>query len=91
MADVQFEEEQQYQPAYETERKPFMVRLVLSTGIVSTDKQAEYVLLGIAALAIILAFIAPSFIGGGSPKLTPEDRQRALTAPGMNPPSATKY
>ena len=80
------EEEQQYQPAYETEQnKPFMVRLVLSTGIVSTSKQAEYVLLGIAALAIILAFAAPSFIGGGSSGVTPEQQQRALNGPGISP------
>ena len=81
MTDVQFEEEQQFQ---QTEQKPYFTRLVLATGIVSTDKAAEYVLLGIAVFAIVLAFVIPSFIQS-SPHLTPEQQQRALNAPGMNP------
>ena len=84
MADVQFEEEQQYQQYGQTEQKPFSIRLVLSTGIVSTDTAAKYVLLGVVVLAIILAFVLPLFIRGGSPTLTPTDQIRVLSAPGMN-------
>jgi len=63
MADnIQFDEEQQYQRPESVEQKPFFVRLVLATGIVSGDKQAGYVLLGVAALLIILAFMIPSFM-----------------------------
>ena len=70
MADnIQFDEEQQYQRPESVEQKPFFVRLVLATGIVSGDKQAGYVLLGVAALLIILAFMIPSFIGS-APKGT---------------------
>lgn len=66
MADVQFEEEQQYQQTGQVEQKSFLVRLVLSTGVVSSDRQAEYVLLGVAAIAIITAFAIPLFFGGNS-------------------------
>lgn len=64
MADgVQFEEEQQYQQPVQTEQKPFFIRIVLSTGIVSTDQAAQYVLLGIAAIGIIISLFL--FFGGG--------------------------
>ena len=70
MADnIQFDEEQQYQRNQQVKQKPFFIRIVLATGIVSTDRQAEYVLLGVAALLIILAFMIPSFIGS-APKGT---------------------
>lgn len=88
MADIQFEEEQQYQQQGQAgEQKSFFVRLVLATGIVSTDKQAQYVLLGIAVFFVVLAFVIPSLMQS-TPRITPEERQRALTAPGMNPPNA---
>ena len=63
MADIQFEEEQYQRPA-ESEKKSLFIRLVLATGIVSTDQQAEYVLLGIAIVGIIVSLFL-SF-GGGS-------------------------
>lgn len=63
MADIQFDEEQQYQQTRQVEQKPFLVQLVLSTGIVSTDKQAEYMLLGFVAFAIIISFF---LLYGGS-------------------------
>lgn len=65
MAEVQFEEEQQFQRYGQVEQKPFLIRLVLSTGIVSTDKQAQYVLLGIAGLGIIVTLFI-MFSGGRS-------------------------
>lgn len=89
MTDIKFEEEQQYQPAYtQTEKEPYMIRLVLSTGIVSTHKAANYVLLGVAALAIILAFIVPAIINS-SPKVT-SGQQRPLLAPGIIPPTVNR-
>jgi len=81
MTDIQFEEKlepQRYQPAVQ---KPFLVRLVLRTGMVSSDKAAGYVLIGIAALATILAFAIPSMFGN-SHTVTPLDRQRTLIVPG---------
>ncbi|MGD0328368.1 MAG: hypothetical protein ABSB00_01490 [Minisyncoccia bacterium] len=90
MADIQFDEEQQYQRPVQTEQKPFFIRLVLATKIVSTDARANYVLLGIALCAIILAFLVPSFMRSSPPKMTPEEQQRMLNAPGMNPRSVTQ-
>jgi hypothetical protein len=60
--DIQFDEESQPQPVYQAEQKSFLTRLVLGTGIVSTDKGVQYVLLGVAALAIILAIALQIFI-----------------------------
>ncbi len=88
MADVQFEEEQQYRQGYQAEHKPLLIRLVLATGIVSTDKQAEYVLLGVAA-ALLLIAIFVAFSGGQS---TPSENpyvegQNVLLSPGAPRPS----
>ena len=81
MADVQFEEESQYQRPAESEKKSFFIRLVLATGIVSTDRQAEYVLLGVAALALVLAFMIPSFIGGSQKPVPQSVVDKALRLP----------
>jgi len=56
MAEIQYEEGQQNQPIYQTEQKPLFVRLVLATGLVSSERAAEYVLLGIVGLGIIITF-----------------------------------
>lgn len=63
--DIQFNEEEQQSVAYQQEpkEKSLFVRLVLSTGIVSTDKGAKGVLLGIAATATILAIALPILFG----------------------------
>lgn len=64
MADIQFEEEQQYQQPSQVENKPFFIRLVLATGIVSTDRDAEYVLIGFVVVAILAAlFVIPFLLG----------------------------
>jgi hypothetical protein len=56
MADgIQFDEEQQYQQSPQADKKPFFIRLVLKTGIVSDDRQAEYILLGFVAIVILIS------------------------------------
>jgi hypothetical protein len=81
MASIQFDEEPQYpqreQPA---DTSPF-IRLVLATGVVSTKKQAEYVLLGSAAFMVILAFILPLFMSGSQIHI-PKNVPQKLTLPG---------
>jgi hypothetical protein len=69
MTGVQFDEEQGYPQQVQAREKSYLVRLVLATGFVSTDGQAEYVLIGIAALS----FIATLFIifGFGGQNSTP--------------------
>lgn len=58
MADIQFDEEPQYeQSSYATTQLPksFFTRLVLATRLVSTDEQAQYVLIGVTIGATLLA------------------------------------
>lgn len=55
MATVSFNEEPQYKLPQQTSTKPFLVRMVLATRIVNTDRQAEYALVGVAIVAIIMA------------------------------------
>ncbi len=75
MTDIQSNEEQaiQHQYAVPSGRRSFLIRLVLSTGLVSTDKMAEYVLLGIAAIALASMFLIPSLFGSGTHPLTNQD------------------
>lgn len=54
MTNISFNEEPSTVAYPSAPKKPFLVRLVLATKIVSTDKQAEYVLIGIAILCILL-------------------------------------
>ncbi len=68
MPDLQFNEDRQYQePARSRAGESLFTRLVLATSIVSTDRQAEYVLLGFAIVAIIVSLFLLSR-GGLPPK-----------------------
>lgn len=58
MADIQFDEEQDYSRPVVTDRQPALIRLVLMTGVVKTEESARYVLIGISAAA----FIATGFV-----------------------------
>lgn len=72
MAEISFNEEQYGQQVDQSARKPFLMRLVLNTGLVSTDQAAQYVLLCVAVALILLAFIIPTLFGGASsPKIPP--------------------
>ena len=65
MADIQFDEENEFQraaPVEEDAPTSLFVRAVLATGIVSTNKGAEHVLLAIAATAFIIAIALPLLI-----------------------------
>lgn len=64
--DVQFEDEQGRRPAAAAE-KSLLVRLVLSTRLVQTDRQAEYVLLGVASVVILIAILIWSFASSPHP------------------------
>ena len=55
MAEIQFSEEPDYQRPVQPEEKSFFIRLVLATKIVSTDRQAEQVLLVIAVIALLIS------------------------------------
>lgn len=73
MANVSFNEEPSAVGYPTAVKKPFLVGLVLSTKIVSTDKQAEYVLIGIAALCILLTvFFWPKGRPAANPSEVPQ-------------------
>ncbi|MES2931732.1 MAG: hypothetical protein V4682_03490 [Patescibacteria group bacterium] len=57
MATISFDEEPDIIARPAITKKPFLVRLVLSTKIVTTDKQAEYVLIGIAVFCVLLTIV----------------------------------
>lgn len=73
MSEIQFEEEE-YTPRRSTaiEERPLFVRLVRQTGIVSTDAQAERVLLGLAVGGIVFA-LAILYFSGGSHVSVPQN------------------
>jgi hypothetical protein len=81
--NIQFDEEQQYQRPAQANQKSLFVRLVLSTGVVSTDRGANYVLLAVAIIAIVLTFMisAPT-----KPSSTQTDKIQAQSfmTPGIN-------
>ena len=57
MSTVSFNEEPTPAAYSAIAKKPALIRMVLATKIVQTDKQAEYVLIGIAVLAIIAMIV----------------------------------
>lgn len=55
---VEFQEDKEFARPSATANEPSrFIRLVLSTGIVSTEKDAEYVLLGLAGAAVFIAIL----------------------------------
>ena len=64
MADIRFDDEQQYAPASsDVGPKGFAARLI-AWGVVKDERQAEYALLGIAVAAFVLSIIVFSSFGG---------------------------
>ncbi len=57
MTNVSFNEEPVSNASYTSIKESVFIRSVLATGIVRTPKQAEYVLVGVVVLAIILTFV----------------------------------
>ena len=55
MADLQFIEEQDLQHRALASAQPsFLARIALSTGVVETEQGAQYLLLGVAVLCVIV-------------------------------------
>ncbi|HQT82909.1 MAG TPA: hypothetical protein PLW99_02030 [Candidatus Paceibacterota bacterium] len=87
MSDIQFNEDDQYKRYAQPGRKPLLVRLVLRTGMVSTDENANYVLLGIVVAGFIIAGML-SFSGNGAKSLSNADIQRITQLQQGIPPTA---
>jgi uncharacterized membrane protein len=68
MAEIKFDDEEQYQQSTQIGKKPFFIALVLSTKLVSTDEQAINVLLGIVGLCIMVAIYFLISLYGNSSK-----------------------
>lgn len=62
-------------------RSSFVTRLVLSTGLAKDEQSAKYVMLGIAAVAILLAILAPSVLGSGAKRAVPQSVINIKTPP----------
>lgn len=72
MANISFNEESSTSRYSVAPKKPFLIGLVLSTKIVSTDRQAEYVLIGIAILCVLLTiFLWPKGRHAANPSEVP--------------------
>lgn len=81
MADISFNEEPVRAPVSPLARQSLLVRWVLATKIVTTPRQAEYVLIGIGIAAVILAiFFWPS--GRGTPVIIDEVARPPGVVPG---------
>ncbi len=92
MADIQFDEEQQYSASRsEVAQKPFLLRLVLSTGLVRTRRGAEYVLIGAILACLVLTVLILIHTGSSAPGLSPADIQRITDLQQGVRPSAPPY
>lgn len=67
MTQVSFDEEHQYAPPAAV-KQSWLVRMAFKTGLAKTEKEAQYVLLGVAALAVV---VAVAFFLWGMPSSAP--------------------
>ena len=57
-APVAFENEQIPQPAYVSQKKG-LIGAIVKTGVVKNEKEAQYLLLGLAGILLLVAIILP--------------------------------
>ncbi len=82
MVQISFSEEPEYVRRPREARQSLLTRIVFMTGAASTERGVNIVLVGIAAVAVVLAFVIPVLITPSS-HLTQE--QRAFI--NANPPA----
>ena len=88
MTDLQFGEDQEFsRPAMMPQQQSLFVRLVLRTGIVTTEKEAEYVLIGIIVLCVVIMFFMLTSGGSSNSSALPfeEGQNIVLPAGGTTP------
>ncbi|HUX81100.1 MAG TPA: hypothetical protein VMV38_02150 [Candidatus Paceibacterota bacterium] len=79
MTDIQFDEDQKPFQSIVPPHQSAFVRLVLKTGIVSTTRNAEYVLLGFVGICVVVIVLVLTLSGHtsspsavvGPPRITP--------------------
>lgn len=57
MSDISFNEESSLTRTAPSVRQPLLVRWILASGVVTSQKQAEYVLIVVGLLALLLAVL----------------------------------
>ncbi len=75
MSDVEFNPNQNKYKGYQYEdnlKSPKIIKTLLKTGLVKNEKQANYVLMGVAVVAILFTIILlTSTFGDNTPKNVP--------------------
>ncbi len=67
MTDIQFEGESEFErPSATAAPSPLFVRLLLRTGLVQTERGANYVLIGIIVACILIVLYTMYFQNGSS-------------------------
>ncbi len=86
--DLQLDEEKDFSRRVEMTKPSVLVKLVLATGVVNTEKKAGNVLLAIAgACLLIAAVVSVVFLGGDGPPVNPyQEGQSVLGYPEANQP-----
>lgn len=85
IANIKFEEEQGYEPITASERNPLFIRLILSSQIVATKKQALLVLFGVAVSVLLLTFFIFRSATHGPVSPPPANRIIYVAGPGAVP------
>lgn len=55
MADIRFEEDQGFSPRNAEPQESALIRLVFSTGLAKTREDAQYVLVGVVVVFVLLS------------------------------------
>jgi len=85
-SDLQLDEEKVFSRRTEVPQSSAFVRFILSTRLVKTEKQAEYMLLGVAGAGLIVTIIVSViFLRGSNPPVNPyREGQSVLIYPRVN-------
>ncbi|MFA6969030.1 MAG: hypothetical protein WC217_00310 [Candidatus Paceibacterota bacterium] len=78
MTAIQFNDEQEFSRPVVLQKQSTLVRLALSTGLVKTEKGANYLLIGFALLGFIFSVFMLLPSGTNQPPQTFQDGQSVI-------------
>ena len=84
MADLQFDTEQEFAPTSASAEPKGLTAIVMRYGLAKDEKSAQYVLLGTAVVAILIAVGLPFLFGG--PTQTPLPSGTTIVNTPSSPP-----
>lgn len=88
MANLQFNEEQEFTRLNTAPRQSFLMRLAFKTGFVQTEKGAQYLLLAVAGVFLLTALFIVFSDDSSAPQRNPYvEGQNVLLPPGDTTPS----